>query len=437
MDSRYIGRIWYIIVMADRRKLLSNRCLRIAVAITLLFALSTCILLVCADFLGLPFELAVPGCCWLVSALRPSSSAAAETRSRDSPPPLLVDLRGTVSGVSREHAALWPASHKPSAVADALWHDYLMLYRFLGNGSVSAGRHLSGTTAEGHRESRTGCHNHSLYIAGSVHLATYAVRLAELDALEFFVEPGGHHQPPMRGGCAARANVAIIIPFRNRWEHLASWLLHMHPFLQRQQLSYTVYVVNQEPRGKFNRGMLLNIGFKEASLAEKPYDCYIFHDVDLLPENDNNIYDCSDAPRHMSSAVDKFNYRLPYQWLLGGVVALTKEQFEEVNGYSNLFFGWGGEDDDFSERLLTKGYQVTRYKPSIARYRMLRHDLDAGNEVNPQRYRLLQRSHDRLEFDGLSSLQYAATDRKLCRLFTWISVDINQADVFRLHQGVM
>ena len=29
---------------------------------------------------------------------------------------------------------------------------------------------------------------------------------------------------------------------------------------------------------------------------------------------------------------------------------MTKEQFERTNGYSNLYFGWGGEDDDFYRR---------------------------------------------------------------------------------------
>jgi hypothetical protein len=37
---------------------------------------------------------------------------------------------------------------------------------------------------------------------------------------------------------------------------------------------------------KFNRGLLMNIGFLEALNLDAGYDCFVFHDVDLLPEDD-------------------------------------------------------------------------------------------------------------------------------------------------------
>lgn len=58
----------------------------------------------------------------------------------------------------------------------------------------------------------------------------------------------------------------------------------------------------------FNKGRLMNAGFKEAWKSGH-FDCVIFHDVDLLPENDKNMYTCGETPRHMSIAVDKFGYR--------------------------------------------------------------------------------------------------------------------------------
>ena len=42
--------------------------------------------------------------------------------------------------------------------------------------------------------------------------------------------------------------------------------------------------------------------------------------------------------------------RLTYDHLFGGIEAFRKEHFELINGFSNKFFGWGGEDDDLFNR---------------------------------------------------------------------------------------
>ena len=54
--------------------------------------------------------------------------------------------------------------------------------------------------------------------------------------------PGGTWRPR---NCTARHRVAIIVPFRDREMHLKVWLQHMHPVLQKQQIDYTVFVVEQ------------------------------------------------------------------------------------------------------------------------------------------------------------------------------------------------
>lgn len=41
-----------------------------------------------------------------------------------------------------------------------------------------------------------------------------------------------------------------------------------------------------------------------------------------------------------------------YDKNFGGAITTTPEQFEKMNGFSNLFWGWGGEDDDFWNRLV-------------------------------------------------------------------------------------
>ena len=73
--------------------------------------------------------------------------------------------------------------------------------------------------------------------------------------------------------------------YRDRAEHLKIFLHHMHPIFQRQQIDYRIFVIEQTPKEKFNRGLLMNIGFVEANKMDD-YDCFVFHDVDLVPEDD-------------------------------------------------------------------------------------------------------------------------------------------------------
>ena len=45
-------------------------------------------------------------------------------------------------------------------------------------------------------------------------------------------------------------------------------------------------------------------------------------------------------------------HRLPYASIFGGVGSFTREHFERINGFSNMFWGWGGEDDDLYTRCV-------------------------------------------------------------------------------------
>ncbi|XP_066595089.1 beta-1,4-N-acetylgalactosaminyltransferase bre-4-like [Prorops nasuta] len=231
------------------------------------------------------------------------------------------------------------------------------------------------------------------------------------------VKPGGRGCPV---DCIARYRVAIIIPFRDRMQHLQSLLYNLHPILLRQQVDYQIFVVEQEGTGAFNRAMLMNVGYVEA-LKEKTFDCFIFHDVDLLPEDDRNLYNCPEQPRHMSVAIDKFKYRLPYADLFGGVSAMSREQFRLVNGFSNVFWGWGGEDDDMANRIKARGLHISRYPPNVARYKMLTHKKE---KANPKRYEYLKSGKKRFATDGLNNLRYEVVDKQKPKLYTWLRVKL-------------
>uniref|UniRef100_A0A8C5T313 Galactosyltransferase N-terminal domain-containing protein n=1 Tax=Laticauda laticaudata TaxID=8630 RepID=A0A8C5T313_LATLA len=78
---------------------------------------------------------------------------------------------------------------------------------------------------------------------GSLHVEfSQIVNLKNVEKENPELREGGHYTPK---DCKALQKVAIIIPFRNRDEHLKYWLFYLHPILQRQQLDYGVYVINQ------------------------------------------------------------------------------------------------------------------------------------------------------------------------------------------------
>ncbi|KAM6169133.1 beta-1,4-galactosyltransferase 1 isoform 1-T1 [Rhynchocyon petersi] len=236
------------------------------------------------------------------------------------------------------------------------------------------------------------------------------------------VKVGGRHTPK---DCVSPHKVAIIIPFRNRQEHLKYWLYYLHPVLQRQQLDYGIYVINQDGDSMFNRAKLLNIGFQEA-LKDYDYNCFVFSDVDLIPMDDRNIYRCYSQPRHISVAMDKFGFSLPYVQYFGGVSALSKQQFLTINGFPNNYWGWGGEDDDIFNRLVFKGMSISRPNAVIGKCRMIRHSRDKKNEPNPQRFDRIAHTKETMLLDGLNSLTYKVLDVERNPLYTKITVDVGK-----------
>ncbi|CAJ0956085.1 unnamed protein product [Ranitomeya imitator] len=275
---------------------------------------------------------------------------------------------------------------------------------------------------------------------------------------KFPMVSNGYYQPE---DCRAQQRVAILIPHRNREKHLMYLLYNLHPFLQRQQLDYAIYVIHQAGGVTFNRAKLLNIGYLEA-LKEENWDCFIFHDVDLVPENDFNSYLCDSEPKHMVVGRNATGYKLKYKGYFGGVTAMTKKQIAKVNGYSNNYWGWGGEDDDLRYSVCNLPLQLTtiillmykyittyiipgcnlflcsckmganlersvvRPPPEIARYTMIFHTRDSGNEVNKERGQLLKKTMKVWKTDGLNSCSYKLLSIEHEPLYINITVDIGK-----------
>ncbi|KAJ7307388.1 hypothetical protein JRQ81_009403 [Phrynocephalus forsythii] len=266
------------------------------------------------------------------------------------------------------------------------------------------------------------CPERSPYLIGPLTVSFSQVpTLEQIREKNPVVSLGGRYHP---AACEPRSRTAIIIPHRNRETHLRHLLYYLHPFLQRQQLQYGIYVVHQAGNATFNRAKLLNVGVKEA-LKDEEWSCLFLHDVDLIPENDHNLYVCDPwSPKHVSVAMNKFGYNLPYSQYFGGVSALTPEHYLKINGFPNEYWGWGGEDDDIATRIRLAGLKIARPPVSVGHYKMVKHKGDKGNEENPHRFDLLIRTHRAWTQDGMNSLSYTLLSKELLPLYTNLTADI-------------
>ena len=160
--------------------------------------------------------------------------------------------------------------------------------------------------------------------------------------------------PPLKTKRSAD-RVAIIVPFQDthkeqkRKAHLDQFIPYMKAFLGKGSAEFQVFVIEQNADDKkFNRGILLNIGF---DLANKDgYSIFVFHDVDLLPSEDLLEYYTQrpSSPMHIARVWNRYNSNDKY---FGGIVAFSDEDFRLINGFPNDFWGWGGEDDALIKRV--------------------------------------------------------------------------------------
>ncbi|CAF4838907.1 unnamed protein product [Pieris macdunnoughi] len=155
-----------------------------------------------------------------------------------------------------------------------------------------------------------------------------------------------------------KKKLAIIVPFRDRFEELLEFVPHMYKFLKKQNILFDIFVIQQKDSNRFNRASLINVGY---IFTNKNYDYIAMHDVDLLPINDNLKYDYPGlGPLHISSPETHPKYH--YATFIGGILLVSRDHFELVKGMSNNYWGWGLEDDEFYVRLKDAGLKVFRPK---------------------------------------------------------------------------
>ena len=102
---------------------------------------------------------------------------------------------------------------------------------------------------------------------------------------------------------------------------------------------------------------------------------------------------------------------------------MRRKHYLLVNGYSNNYWGWGGEDDDMYARIVRKDLKIERPPALIARYKMLKH---AHQERNPDRIKILRKANTRIDSDGVNNVKYKLLNTTFYHLYTHFLIDVGE-----------
>ncbi|VDO00124.1 unnamed protein product [Rodentolepis nana] len=187
-----------------------------------------------------------------------------------------------------------------------------------------------------------------------------------------------------------------------------------------------ILVAEQNGTGPFNRAKLFNAAIREVKKAPKGdrlsgSKCFAFHDVDKLPINLDVPYSCATGPQQLVWSFQSDNETVEtYSSFLGGVTMFSMDQLERINGASNSFVGWGGEDDDLWRRVKMAGLEVVEADKNKGHF--YEGNYWHSRELNPNRLALLKRENQEsiMRNDGLRQVNYTLISRVNYKTFVWL-----------------
>ena len=156
--------------------------------------------------------------------------------------------------------------------------------------------------------------------------------------------------------------LAVIIPYRDREQHLVKMLPHTVSFFRRNTNIEPLFcIAEQADDCPFNRGAIVNHAY--AAIAGM-VDYVCFHDVDYMPmwadysepSLPSRIVWHGMDTRPVGHGTNQIVSAQRYG--LAAVAVMKKWHFEACNGYSNTYWGWGYEDTDLAKRLESVGLPV-------------------------------------------------------------------------------
>lgn len=214
-------------------------------------------------------------------------------------------------------------------------------------------------------------------------------------------------------------NNIIAIPFRNRDEHLDYFIKNTVPLIEEYLPNSRVVVIEQNQGKLFNRGVLLNVAFKE---YKNKTNYFFTHDVDLNPTKkciqEHYMKDVSDN--------DVLGIYTSQCNTLGGIIKIRDSVIHKINGFPNDIWGWGTEDKALQNRA--QYYKINKItnltnKEQHPEYLLRFYDVKDQEKQNLRQnthkhYRQFQTLNTKQKLkvilsSGLNNLKYTILERKM------------------------
>ena len=209
----------------------------------------------------------------------------------------------------------------------------------------------------------------------------------------------------------------IILPLRDRDSEVEPFLDALTSVLKPGN-NYHVVISEQFDNEFFNRGFLANVGIAKGRKLNS-LGCLAINDLCKLPLEGVDYSSCA-VPTLLSSEVECFGWGRVYPSWFGGAVIMSDADWTRVNGFSNDFHGWGGEDDELFQRVKINFEVDTPNVPQPGHGRFAcdknKHRTSVLDTVaygrNVEKLSQIISGSDYWKTDGLNSLKYSVVFEK-------------------------
>ena len=161
-------------------------------------------------------------------------------------------------------------------------------------------------------------------------------------------------------------NIALVTIYRDSEDGSRKTqkdhFLEFMPKLFKEKVNLSIILVEQIKGDLFNIGKLKNIGFDIAKKSGMDFSHIIFSDIDVIPNTELMHYYLTKPMIPTALAIEGTRYhsrkKNDGKPFMGAACVFTMEQFQKINGYSNSFYGWGGEDTNLALKINEVGMKI-------------------------------------------------------------------------------